>query len=118
MEPMVPKNTTSRRTPAKPFSASGSSRSSSRRVPRQAEPVDDERTSNERYLLTQRDLLILMITLIVGLLAAIVTGLTTAIQAGPTLGIGPSVALGVAGGIVTLVLTGLVVANRLHKLVR
>ncbi|GAB3169145.1 hypothetical protein GCM10027259_00110 [Micromonospora palomenae] len=102
--------------PARPTSASN--RSSARQIPRQAEPVDDETTSNESYLLTQRDLLILMITLIVGLLAAFVTGLTTAVQAAPTLGVGPSIALGVAGGVVTMVLTGLVVANRLHKLVR
>lgn len=110
------KNTTNRRGPARP--AHAASRSSPGRIPRQAEPVDDGAANNERYLLTQRDLLILVITLIVGLLAAVVTGLTTAIQASPTLGLGPSIALGVACGVVTMVLTGLVVANRLHKLVQ
>lgn len=94
------------------------SRSNAGRVPRQAEPVDEEPVNDERYLLTQRDLLILMITLIVGLLAAVVSGLTTAIQASPSLGFGPSVAVGIACGVVTLVVTGLVVANRLHKLVQ
>lgn len=110
------KNAPSRRESARPVSAS--SRSSPRRIPRQAESVDDGATNHDRYLLTQRDLLILVITLIVGLLAAVVTGLTTAVQTNPALGFGPSIALGVACGVVTLVLTGLVVANRLHRLVQ
>ncbi|MEV4465964.1 hypothetical protein AB0J51_20360 [Micromonospora echinofusca] len=110
------KSTSSRRGPVN--GTSGSGRSGSRPIPRQSKPVDDGPTRDERYLLTQRDLLILVITLIVGLAAAAVAGLTVAIQTGPALGLGPSIVLGVASGVVTLVLTGLVVANRLHKLVQ
>ncbi|NJP35894.1 hypothetical protein [Micromonospora thermarum] len=112
----MPKSTPSRRRPARTISLP--ERGDSPHIPRQAKPVDDEAAENDTYLLTPRDLLILMITLIVGLLAAIVAGLTTAVQAAPAIGLGPAVALGIASGLVTLVVTGLLVAHKLHKLVR
>ncbi|WP_328342188.1 hypothetical protein [Micromonospora sp. NBC_00421] len=74
--------------------------------------------SEDRYLLTARDLLILLITSVVGLLAAVVSGLTVAMQTNEALGFSPSVALGIAAGVVALVTTALVVANKLHKLVQ
>ncbi|MGC4744658.1 hypothetical protein ACLQ28_03180 [Micromonospora sp. DT201] len=70
-------------------------------------PGDDE---GRAALLTVRDLVILAISLVVGLLSGCVSFLTVAAQAG--------VAAGAAAGVVALVLTGLVVATSLHRLLR
>lgn len=112
----MPKSTSPQRRPARPTSASD--RKSSRLIPRQSEPVDDEPPCEERLHPIPIALLILMITLIVGLLPAVVFGLTAGLHASSALGLLPSIAVGVATAVVTLVLTGLVVANKLHKLVR
>lgn len=88
-----------------------------RQRPVRLTPASD-RNSSQLILVTPRVLLIPMVTLIVGLLPAVVVGLIAGLYASPALGPVRSIAVGVASGVVTLVLTGLVVATKLHKLVR
>ena len=69
-------------------------------------------------LLSARELLILMISLLVGMMSGAVSGLTVAAQAVTALGSMAGVALGIIAGMVALVITGLAVATSLHKLLR
>jgi hypothetical protein len=112
----VPKSALNRHVPKQPSRKAASGEA--QRVEQSNQSSGERAERNDGYLLTQRDLLILVITFIVGGLAAVVAGLTLAIQTAPDLGSGPAIALGIASGVVALVMTGLVVANRLHKLVR
>ncbi len=59
-----------------------------------------------------------MIAFVVGLMAGIATGLGLAVQTQAALGTGPCIALGITSGLVTMVMTGLVIAKSLHKLLR
>lgn len=87
------------------------------RSPERPPPSDGDRghpASQEHPLLSQRLLLILMIAIAVGLVAGTVTAVTVATTSNTTLGM----LLGFASGLVTLTLTSLVVATKLHKLVK
>ncbi|WP_329106008.1 hypothetical protein OG792_34265 [Micromonospora sp. NBC_01699] len=78
----------------------------------------DGTTHSPAPLLSTRDLVILVISLVVSAMAGAVAGLTTTAQVGSASGNVDDVAVGITAGIVAFAVTGLVIATSLHKLLR